>query len=533
MRGSAAAPLLPGVAALVLILGTILAAFGALLWAAAGPLTGAALTDPYVGRVVRFSLWQAGLSTVLSVGLGIVVARALARRDFPGRTQLLRLFGLPLVVPVIVAVLGIVAVWGRSGWLGDGMDAAGLPRPQILYGLPGILIAHVFFNLPLATRLLLHAWQMVPGETWRLAAQLGMRSPHLFRAIEWPVLRRVVPGVAALVFFLCFTSFAVVLTLGGGPDATTMEVAIYQALRLEFDLNRAIVLATLQLGLCAVVALGLLAAGRPTALGIALGRPYARPDADAMPGRLLDALAIGLAAVFVLQPLAAIVVRGTTGPVAGVLGEPAVWRAAGLSLAVGCTAAIIAVTLAAALILASRTLRLRQGRARAAHLIELAASLVLVASPIVMGAGLFVLLRSFVAVLPLGLGLVVAIHGIVGVPYAVRLLGPAVHATGERFDRLCSALDVRGWNRLRLVEWPALRRPLGMALALIAAMGAGDLGVIALFGTQDTATLPLLLYQRMGAYRMDEAAVIALLLVTLALALYVVCERVVGGREGG
>jgi len=430
-------------------------------------------------------------------------------------------------------VLGVVAVWGRGGWLGDAMDLAGLPRPQLLYGLGGILIAHVFFNLPLAVRLMLHAWQLVPGETWRLAAQLGLRSADLFRLVEWPVLRRVVPGAAALVFFLCFTSFAVVLTLGGGPDATTMEVAIYQALRLEFDLNRAVVLAVVQLALCAAVALGLLAAGRPAALGLAPGRPHPRPDAAALPGRVLDGVAIALAALFVLLPLAAVVAAGITGPTAAVLAEASVWRAAGLSLAVGCAAAVIAVALAAALILAARTLRLRHGRTRAALLVELAASLVLVASPIVLGAGLFVLLRSFTAVMPLGLVLVIVIHGIVGVPYALRLLGPAAQANGERYDRLCAALALHGWARLRLVEWPALRRPLGMALALVAALGAGDLGVIALFGTQDTATLPLLLYQRMGAYRMDEAAVVALLLVGLALLLYVVCERVVGGRERG
>ncbi len=79
---------------------------------AAPPVAGTAIwRDPYIGRVVLFTLWQASLSTLLAVGLAVPVARALARRAaFPGREALLRLFGLPLVIPVIVAILGIISI---------------------------------------------------------------------------------------------------------------------------------------------------------------------------------------------------------------------------------------------------------------------------------------------------------------------------------------------------------------------------------------------------------------------------------------
>ena len=84
---------------------------------------------------------------------------------------------------------------------------------------------------------------------------------------------------------------------------------------------------------------------------------------------------------------------------------------------------------------------------------------------------------------------------------------------------------------MRLVEVPLLRRPLGLALGLCAAISVGDLGVIALFGTRDNATLPLHLYQKMASYRMDEAAVIALLLIVLCLGIFATIERAVGGRS--
>ena len=170
------------------------------------------LADPYLYRVVGFTVWQASLSTLLSVLLAIPTARAFARRDqFPGRGALLRLMGLPIVTPVIVAVLGIVAVYGESGLLNRYLEPIGLSWRGHFYGLTGILLAHVFFNLPLSIRMLLPAWERIPGENWRLAAQLGMTAGQRFRQVEWPALVGVLPGTISVVFLLCFTSFAVVL----------------------------------------------------------------------------------------------------------------------------------------------------------------------------------------------------------------------------------------------------------------------------------------------------------------------------------
>ncbi|EGO3855222.1 ABC transporter permease subunit, partial [Escherichia coli] len=175
----------------------------------------------YLWHVVRFSFWQAFLSALLSVIPAIFLARALYRRRFPGRLALLRLCAMTLILPVLVAVFGILSVYGRQGWLATLCQSLGLEWTFSPYGLQGILLAHVFFNLPMASRLLLQALENIPGEQRQLAAQLGMRSWHFFRFVEWPWLRRQIPPVAALIFMLCFASFATVLSLGGGPQATT------------------------------------------------------------------------------------------------------------------------------------------------------------------------------------------------------------------------------------------------------------------------------------------------------------------------
>ena len=200
---------------------------------------------------LRFTLLQAGLSALISVVLAVPVARALARRRFFGRGVLISTLGAPFILPVIVAVLGLLAVFGRAGWVNGVLAQFGLPVIPI-YGLQGVVLAHVFFNMPLAVRMVLHGWEAIPAERFRLAAGLGFTPADISRHIERPMLRAVLPGTALVIFVICLTSFAVALTLGGGPRATTVELAIYQALRFEFDLPSAARLALLQFALCAL-----------------------------------------------------------------------------------------------------------------------------------------------------------------------------------------------------------------------------------------------------------------------------------------
>ena len=330
---------------------------------------------------------------------------------------------------------------------------------------------------------------------------------------------------------LCFTSFAVVLTLGGGPAASTVEVAIYQALRFEFDPARAVFLALLELVCCGL----LVGLGQRFVMAmpseITPGGAHARPDLGGKAGRIADALIIAAIAVFVALPLAAVLVSGLSGPVGKVLSD-------GVFLGLRVAQASLSrsarrrsrLGIGWSLLAMCRRLRLRHAMPGWADGVELSGSLVIVVPPIVLGTGFFILLSPHVDIYAAGLPLVVLVNALMGVPYVLRVLGPLHRQISARYERLSENLGLRGLSRLRLVEAPLLRRPLGLALGLCAALSVGDLGVIALFGTRDNATLPLLLYQKMGSYRMDEAAVIALLLVLLCLGLFATLERAVGGR---
>jgi thiamine transport system permease protein len=110
-------------------------------------------------------------------------------------------------------------------------------------------------------------------------------------------------------------------------------------------------------------------------------------------------------------------------------------------------------------------------------------------------------------------------------PFALRATAPALDRIEATHGRLATALGLTGLARLRLLILPRLAGPLGFAAGLAAALSMGDLGVIVLFGGQDQPTLPLAMYRLMGAYRMEDAAGAALLLLILSLALFRLFDR--------
>jgi thiamine transport system permease protein len=381
-----------------------------------------------------------------------------------------------------------------------------------IYGWHGVILAHVFFNLPLATRMILQGWLAIPSERFRLAASLGLSPGAVARTLEWPMLRRIAPSAFAVIFVICLSSFAVALTLGGGPRATTVELAIYQAMRFDFDLGRAALLAVVQLVLslgAGALALAMVSGGMP-GFGAGLDRPVTRWDARRPLARAGDALWILAAAGFLLVPLAMVVLRGA-GSLPGL--GPDVWQSAAhsVAVAVGSTA----LCLAWALPLASR-------RGEVAGLLGIAVS------PLVLGTGLFVILRPWINPLDLALAVTALVNALMALPFALRILRPEAEAVGAEFGRLSAALGLSRWVWLRRVYLPRLRRPLGFAAGLCAALSMGDLGVIALFADPERATLPLQVYRLMSAYRMEDAAGAALLLLGLSLALFWLFDR--GGR---
>ncbi|MFM1301178.1 thiamine/thiamine pyrophosphate ABC transporter permease ThiP [Yersinia enterocolitica] len=513
----------PGLLAALLIVGVALLTFTA-IWRHAPDTDWQSIWhDSYLWHVIRFTFWQAFLSALLSVIPAIFLARALYRRRFPGRQLLLRLCAMTLVLPVLVAIFGILTVYGRQGWLAALFGWLGMDYRFSPYGLQGILLAHIFFNMPLATRLLLQSLESIAVEQRQLAAQLGMNGWQHFRWVEWPYLRRQILPTAALIFMLCFASFATVLSLGGGPQATTIELAIYQALSYDYDLRRAALLALIQLGCC----LGLVVMSQRLSSVLAVGNTHGqiwRSQQDSAWSRISDTLLIGAALLLMVPPLLAVVIDGSNNTILTVLQQPALWHAFFTSLTIAIGAGLLCVTLTMMLLWSSRELKLRH-HAAYGQAMDVSGMVILAMPGIVLATGFFLLLNDTFGLPQSPYALVILTNALMAVPYALKVLDNPMRDLAERYTPLCLSLDIRGWHRLRHIELSALKRPLAQALAFATVLSLGDFGVVALFGNEHFRTLPFYLYQQIGSYHSNDGAVTALLLLLLCFLLFTLIEK--------
>ncbi len=214
----------------------------------------AAIDLSKIWEPLGFTIGQAALSTLLTLILGLPGAWLFAQFTFPGKKLLKILTTLPFILPTVVVAAGFNALLGPRGWVNLGLMSLfhlNSPPIQFLNTFGAILTAHVFYNTTILIRVVSNAWS---GQNIRLqhaAKVLGASPWRTFKEVTLPLLRPSILAATLLVFLFNFTSFGVVLMLGG-PQFATLEVEIYvQALHL-LNLPLASVLSILQL-LCTLL----------------------------------------------------------------------------------------------------------------------------------------------------------------------------------------------------------------------------------------------------------------------------------------
>jgi thiamine transport system permease protein len=243
--------------------------------------------------VVWFSVWQATASTLLTIALALPAAFVLGRYDFRGRGVVRALVTVPFVLPTVVVALAFLAILPSS------LDQ----------GWAAILIAHAFFNVAVVVRVVGTFWASLDPRVSEAAATLGAAPWRRFREVTLPLLAPALSAAAAIVFLFSFTSFGIVLILGG-PRYSTLETEIYnQAVRI-FDLRAAAVLSLVQLGCVAAAVWVTTRLETRLATG---GRGLAERDVVRKPRtlgeRAVIAASLGGLAVFLGLPLAVLVER--------------------------------------------------------------------------------------------------------------------------------------------------------------------------------------------------------------------------------
>ncbi len=194
------------------------------------------LSDPTLQGVAAFTLWQAVLSTALTVLIGLPAAWVFARFDFPGKSAMRAATLVPFVLPTLVVATAFLALVGPKGI--TGLDITGT--------LWIILLAHVFYNFAIVVRGVGAYWERIDPALEDAARSLGASRFHAFRTVTLPLLRPAIASTSALVFLFSFTSFGVVLLLGD-LNHSTIEVEIWRQTTAYLKLDIASTLALLQL----------------------------------------------------------------------------------------------------------------------------------------------------------------------------------------------------------------------------------------------------------------------------------------------
>ena len=516
-----------GVALAVLLLCVGIGAIAAIA-AAGGIVAGGELDTVFSFRTIKILENAALQATFSTIGTGLVAIPAAVSlshyRHWKVYWLAKLLCGVVLVIPTTVAALGLLEVWGRTGlivsslgWFFDGFLGIDLSQSMTIYGLHGVVLVHMLLNIPLMILIFLPLLESITPASLQVAKHLGMGAWSRFRLLEWPAMRPALLATLVLVFLLCFTSFAVVLMLGGGPKVTTLEVEIYAAIRFDYDFTTAAGLAFLQL-ICAAVVVSLIWIAPRQAIVRATDTTPVTPIIF-NDGKCSDMLVLVAILVLVFLPLLMVVVAGVNLGLIASVSNRDFMPALVTSISVAVVSALV--TTLAGFVLASARVRLSNQNKKSAllFLIDGGQMLYLVIPSMMLGTAAFILLRAKGDAFHYAFGVVVVANILLALPFCVRLLESRLKVCLHQHDRVAEMLGITGWNRLRLLTLPALEREIGLSLGLAGAISIGDLGVIALFASNDFRTLPWLLYQLAGRYQADEAKGLALILLLLVMVL--------------
>ncbi len=504
-----------------------------------------------VGKVLRplgFTFWQAGLSTLLTLLVGLPAAYVFSRYQFPGKSLLRLLTTLPFIMPTVVVAASFNALLGPRGWLNLAlMDWFNLSTPpvQILNSLGAILIAHVFYNTTVVIRVVGSAWAQLDPRLEQAARVMGASPWRALREVTLPLLRPAIWAAALLVFLFDFTSFGVVLLLGG-PQYATLEVEIYiQALHM-LNLPVAGLLSAVQL-LCTLV-LTVIYSRLSQRQHIPL-TPRLRGEGTMKPRtvreKLVVAMVVALLLLLLVLPLASLGLRSVArlDPERGQRGTvqtgltldyyqelfynrrqsifyvPPIEAARNSLMYAGTT---VFISLGLGLLISAALSR----AARVNQLLDPLIMLPLGTSAVTLGLGFIVVfnrppldVRSFPLLIPIA-------HSLVALPFVVRTIQPALMSIPRS---LRHAAAVMGASPLRV--WWEIDLPIIARAALVSAVfsftiSLGEFGATSFLARPEYPTVPVAIYRFLsqpGAMNYGQAlAMSTLLMLVCGIGIFVI-----------
>jgi len=502
-----------------------------------------AFKSPIPMRAVGFTLWQAVLSTLLTLALGLPGAYLLAHYNFRGKSLLQALTGIPFLMPTLVVAAAFNALLGSNGWVNLGlMSLFDLQSPPIQFNqtFTAILVAHVFYNTTIVLRLVGDFWSHLDPRLSQAARMLGANRWQALRLVTFPILAPAIAAAALLVFIFDFTSFGVILVLGG-PHFATLEVEIYYQTISLFNLPMASVLSMLQLACTLGLTIIYTRLARRVTMPLTLKpRAFTQHRLTTWRNRLMAGSIISMLMILLILPLAALALRSVTrlepnrgqhvvtspGFTLDYYHELGVNRRQSLFYAPPSTAigislgyALATTLLALALGFPAAWALARDSDSPINHILDPILMLPLGTSAVTLGLGFIVALDKPPLNLRASWMLIPLAHTLVAFPFVVRSLAPALRSIRPRIRQAAIVLGASPLKVFFNVDLPLIGRAVLVAATFAFTISLGEFGATSLIARPEYPTVPIAIYRfisQPGALNYGQALALSTILMLIA-----------------
>ncbi len=511
-----------------------------------------ALGSSSVHSVLIFTIGQALLSTLLTLIIGLPGAYIFARFEFPGKSLLRALTGIPFVLPTLVVAAAFNALLGPRGWINIVlMGLFDLPQPPIQFvnTFGAILTAHVFYNTTIVLRLVGDFWSHLDPRLSQAAQVLGANRWRTLIHVALPLLAPAITAAALLVFIFNFTSFGVILVLGG-PRFATLEVEIYYQTIGLFNLPLAAVLSVLQLACTLGLTITYTNLSARVARPLSLHpRRYTQRPPTTLRSRLFLFGVLCVLLLLLTTPLLALALRSFSRvetaasssatiaikPTLDYYRELNINRRGSLFYVPPTTAILVSLGYATATVIFALALGLpaswalsHERRTAMSRLFDSVLMLPLGTSAVTLGLGFIIALGKPPLNLRTSPLLIAFAHTLVAFPFVVRSLTPALGSIRPQLRQAAAIMGASPFQVWRHIDLPLVGRALIVATVFAFTISLGEFGATALVTRPEYPTIPVMIYRfisQPGALNYGQALALSTILMVTTAAGMLFIER--------
>lgn len=483
-------------------------------------------------KALYFTFYQAMLSTLISLLLGLPGAYILSKYDFPGKRIFSAMSLVPFMTPSIIVAFGFMMLYGRYGIVTKILRSIGA-NIVLGEGLIGIVLAHAFFNTPMVMHIVASIWTSIDPELEDVARVLGGRGFYIFRRVILPQISTGILVAALLTFILCFTSFTIVLILGGARYMT-LEVLMYMYYYTLFDKMKASSIALIQLLIIAIFSIAYFKVLIKYSITIKAGglriptykKLVEKPKDLLHPQKLVLLIYIIAITIYLFSPYAIIIRDAFFDPIKDTFNLKGFFGIFSLTrnpyygstivnilintLYYAFLTVFIAVTLS---LLVARALR---EKPESSAILGAITVIPLGTSSITLGIGLLFAYGGTPLVTVFPWVLIVTSHAAIAMPFALRTIYNAITQIEPEIYEAADSLGADTLMKVFKIESPLLLPSIATAAALSAATSLGEFAATNLIARGDYITLTVAMYRLIATRQFQAAGAMGLVLVILS-----------------